>query len=83
MSTQITRLGLAAGPSMVDMRGLNPNKKARANNTESPRTRDGAKYPGGRAMRRALKRLADRQNNFMSGTTKGGHSHTKAGSMTR
>jgi len=83
MITNITRNGLAAGPDLTDRRGLNPVKKNRANNTESPRTRDGAKYPGGRAMRRALKRLATRQNNFMSGTTKGGHSHTKAGSMAR
>jgi hypothetical protein len=52
---------------MTDKRGLNPRKKNRANNTESPRTRDGQTYPGGKVLRRALARLARRKGAVKSG----------------
>lgn len=61
----------------TDNRQLNPRKKDRANNTKSPRTRDGKSFPGGRTMRRNLKNLSARQN----GSGKPGR--TKPGSMTK
>lgn len=53
--------GKRVEPSLDDHRRLNPRKKNRANNTESPRTREGKVYPGGKHMRSALKNLARRR----------------------
>lgn len=46
---------------MTDKRRLNPRKKNRNKTSAPPRTREGQTYPGGKPMRRALKRLAQRR----------------------
>ena len=51
------------------------------NCTEPARTRDGAKYPGGRHMRRALKNLGLRQNAFVPRSSPADHQRTVPGSM--
>lgn len=62
---------------MTDHRKLNPRKRLRANNTEPARTRPGATYPGGKAMRKSLANLARRTNDFNS--SKAQESLTKPG----
>ena len=67
--TSITRAafqGKTAERDMTDHRKLTPRKKQRANNTQAPRTRDGQNFPGGRALRKALKRLSQRQTAFVA-----------------
>lgn len=77
-----TTLAMFAGKTperdMTDNRRLNPRKKSRANNTEPARTRPGATYPGGKAMRRSLANLARRTNDY--NTSKDQESLTKPGS---
>lgn len=80
--TAITRAamqGKTAERDMTDKRGLVTRKKNRANNTKPARTRDGQSFPGGRPLRRALKSLSIRQNNFTDNVK--GHQGTKPGSM--
>ncbi len=65
--TAITRAamqGKTAERDMSDKRRLAKRKKDRANNTASPRTRDGKEFPGGRELRRRLKTLSARQKAF-------------------
>ena len=67
MLTTITRAmfeGKAAPTErdLTDNRRLAPRKSNRANNTKSPRTRDGQKFPGGKHLRRALAKLSLRKN---------------------
>jgi len=72
--------GKAAGePDMSDKRGLAKRKRDRANNTKPAVSRPGQAYPGGRSLRRSLKNLSLRQNNFVDSVK--GHQQTKPGSM--
>lgn len=67
------------GPLTVRPRGY----KAK-NNTKTPRTRDGATYPGGRHLRKAMARLSARVADYertISSTKKGASGYSKPGSM--
>ena len=56
-----------------DHRNLAPRKKDRKNTAETPRTRPGKEYPGGKHMRRALAKLAMRNTR----STQPGRSHER------
>lgn len=51
------------------------------NGTKPARTREGAKFPGGKHMRRALAILSARQNAYAPFSKPSGHAQTKPGSL--
>lgn len=63
------------------VRGARPKGYKAPNTAETPRTRSGQAFPGGKAMRRALKALSIRQNTFTPTMKPSGHACTKPGSM--
>lgn len=74
MMTKITRDGFQGKivtfeRDNADKRGLAPRKRDRANNTKPARTRDGAKFPGGKHMRHAYATLSARRNSAKAGKT--------------
>ncbi len=54
------------------------NKRKSSTGTEAPRQREGKPYPGGKHLRKAHQRLADRRQAFT-----GKPSHRMPGSMTK
>jgi hypothetical protein len=64
-----------------NMTGARPRNHKPEATTQSPRTRTGQAFPGGKTLRKALQALSIRQNTYTATAKPSGHANHKPGSM--